>query len=275
MYSIGEFSRVTGLTVKTLRFYHERGLLEPAAVDPASGYRYYDERNVQRAAVIRALRDLEVPLDDVAVVLADCSDDVDLVEYLGRHRHTIAEKARHYEDLLAKIDQVVTAQRKTEEATAMRDQVFEPCEREIEPQLVAGVRFQGKYSDVGPVFGSLARQLGRHIAGKPLCLYYDGDYREDDADIEACFPIRKQVPVNGADVRELLGGRCVTLLHHGPYEQLGRSYAVVLKYARDHGYDVALPTREVYVKGPGMIFPGNPKRYLTEIVLPIAEPASE
>ena len=47
MFSIGEFSTITGITVRTLRFYHELGLLVPAAVDPATNYRTYDERNLK------------------------------------------------------------------------------------------------------------------------------------------------------------------------------------------------------------------------------------
>ena len=59
MFTIGEFSKVTGLTVKTLRFYHEEGLLEPASVDPRTGYRHYDERQIETARAIAFLRSLE------------------------------------------------------------------------------------------------------------------------------------------------------------------------------------------------------------------------
>ena len=62
MFTIGEFSKITGLTVKTLRFYHEKELLVPAAIDHSSGYRYYDQRNVDAARVIVALRGLEFSL---------------------------------------------------------------------------------------------------------------------------------------------------------------------------------------------------------------------
>jgi effector-binding domain-containing protein len=58
-------------------------------------------------------------------------------------------------------------------------------------------------------------------------------------------------------------------MHQGPYETLGRSYEKILAYAHEKGYRIALPTREVYVKGPGMIFRGNPAKYLTEIQLPV------
>jgi effector-binding domain-containing protein len=58
-------------------------------------------------------------------------------------------------------------------------------------------------------------------------------------------------------------------VHKGPYDQLGPSYARVLKYAKEKGYTIASPTREVYIKGPGMFLKGNPKNYITEIQLPI------
>src|SRR5271156_5344557 len=67
--TIGEFSRMTHLSVKTLRHYHEVGLLAPAEVDPASGYRYYTTYQVPTAQVIRRLRDLEMPVEQVGAVL--------------------------------------------------------------------------------------------------------------------------------------------------------------------------------------------------------------
>jgi DNA-binding transcriptional MerR regulator len=67
---IGRFSRLTGLTVKALRHYDELGLLPPAAVDPETGYRSYSSAQVGRAEWIRTLRLLELPLDDIATILA-------------------------------------------------------------------------------------------------------------------------------------------------------------------------------------------------------------
>ena len=65
----------------------------------------------------------------------------------------------------------------------------------------------------------------------------------------------------------------MSLLHSGPYEELGRSYEKAFAYIHDHGYEIELPTREVYIKGPGMIFKGNPAKYLTEIQVLIKGPA--
>ena len=79
----------------------------------------------------------------------------------------------------------------------------------------------------------------------------------------------------GIAIRQLPGGRCVALLHKGPYDRLGQSYAKVLDYVRGKGYDVQVPTREIYHKGPGIIFRGNPKNYLTEIQLLIDDASKE
>lgn len=269
MFSIGEFSQITGLTVKTLRFYHEKQLLVPAAIDPATGYRSYDDRNVDRARVIVALRELEFSLDDIAAILADCADDEDLVAFLERQRTSLAERIGQLAGAVRQIDRLIHEQRQGREGPTMSQQKVEIEVRDIQPVLVAGVRMQGRYSDCGRGFSLLGKRVGRHIAGKPLCLYYDGEYREDDANFEPCFPIRQIVQAEGVDVRELPGTRCVVAIHRGPYESLGRSYQRALRYMKEHNLAVSLPTREVYLKGPGMIFRGNPEKYLTEIQLPV------
>ncbi len=133
---------------------------------------------------------------------------------------------------------------------------------------------KGRYSECGRVFGQIGRSLGRFICGKPLLLHFDTEYREDNADFEACMPIRQRKDVAGISVQELSGGQCVSLVHHGPYDELARSYARIFQYLNDRKYQAIMPTREVYLKGPGMIFKGNPKKYVTEIQILIA-PATE
>ena len=153
----------------------------------------------------------------------------------------------------------------------MKVSTFEVEEKSVDSMLVAGMRMKGKYSDCGRGFAQIGRQFGRHICGKAFLLHYDTEYKEEDADFEACMPVRKSTADGGISVRELPGGRCVALLHRGPYDELGQSYAKILAYAKDRGYEIETPTREVYIKGPGMIFKGNPKNYLTEIQLLIKE----
>src|SRR3954447_15838634 len=87
LLSIGDFSRMTFLTVKALRHYHDVGLLEPARTDPHSGYRYYRPQQVARARLIRRLRDLDLPVDDVRTVLAapdEATRNAVMVQHLDR-----------------------------------------------------------------------------------------------------------------------------------------------------------------------------------------------
>jgi DNA-binding transcriptional MerR regulator len=266
LFSIGEFSQVTGLSVKTLRFYDERGLLKPAQVDAATGYRYYNVESEERARVIAGLRAMQFSLEDIAGILAECGDEGDLLEQLDRQRQSVEHRIRADRKVAKALAQMINDEREAARLAALGKFAVE--EKEVAPQIVAGLRMKGRYEECGRAFSKIARAMGRHLGGKPLCLYYDGEYREEDADFEPCFPLRREAPApEGMSVRTLPGGRCLTLVHQGPYRQLGRSYKKILSEARRRGFPIALPTREVFVKGPGMIFKGNPQRYLTEIQL--------
>jgi effector-binding domain-containing protein len=145
-------------------------------------------------------------------------------------------------------------------------------EKQLEPMIVAGLRMKGRYQDCGRGFATVARAMGRHLGGRPFCLHYDGEYREEDASFETCFPLRREVSSrDDVIVRTLPQTSCLALLYLGPYPQIGRAYRKLLSEAKRRGHAIQLPTREVYLKGPGMIFKGNPMRYLTEIQLPIQE----
>jgi DNA-binding transcriptional MerR regulator/effector-binding domain-containing protein len=267
VYTIGEFSKITGLTVKTLRFYHEQGLLVPTSVDDETGYRYYDHAKIETGRAITHLRSLDLCLDEIGAILRSAGDDADLREVMERQKALLETKIQRYREIVRSLNQFLADEEKAR--TLMSQSSFQIVEKTTDPILVAGIRMKGRYTDCGPVFARIGRSLGRYISGKPLMLHYDSEYRDEDADFEPCMPVRACQPVDGISIRQLPGGRCVSLLHKGPYDQLGQSYAKVLAYVRANGYDVRVPTREIYHKGPGMIFRGNPKNYLTEIQIPV------
>ncbi len=272
MFGIGEFSKVTGLTVKTLRFYHEEGLLVPSRVDPQTNYRYYDQRQIELARTIAFLRQLEFPLSEIKTLLQSRENDEQIFEAVQRQRDALQERVAQYKKVMRLLDEFISEERRV---SGMADSSFEIQEKMLEAVVIAGIRMKGKYSDCGKGFGWLGKELGRYINGKPFLLHYDDEYKEEDADFEVCMPVRQRKVVEGVSFRELGGQRCVSLLHKGAYEQLGKSYAKVLTYVKQRGYRIAMPTREVYVKGPGLIFKGNPRNYLTEIQIPIESNGSE
>jgi DNA-binding transcriptional MerR regulator len=265
MFSIGQFSRITGLTVKTIRLYHEKGVLQPAWIDEETGYRYFDQADVERARVIRYLRELDFPLAEIRELLAadDAGREAGVVPMLERQRQRIQEREAGLSRIAASLDEVIARER---EAFAMVEQdAFEVEEKELAPLTVAGLRWKGRYGDTGKPLGQVCRRYGRYTRGKPLNLYYDDDFKEEDADVESCVPVEKAPEAEGFEVHTLPGGRCVSLIHKGPYGEIGRTWARVLAHVQEKGWTASLPYREIYLKGPGLIFKGNPRNYLTEI----------
>jgi DNA-binding transcriptional MerR regulator len=257
-----------GITVKTLRYYHDEKLLVPTQIDPQSGYRYYDPAQIERARAIVFLRQLEFPLDQIREMIASADDPAAIAAAMRQHKSALEQRVRQLRGVVRSLDRYL-AEHGPREA-AMSQSNFDVQEKSVDAQLIAGVRMKGKYSDCGKGFGKIGRSFGRLIAGPCFLLHYDAEYKEDDADFEACMPVKKGKDVDGVSVRQLPAQRCVCLVHKGPYDQLGPSYERAIRYAKDKGYTIASPTREVYLKGPGMIFKGNPKNYLTEIQLPVA-----
>jgi len=271
MFSIGEFSKITGLTIKTLRFYHEQGILVPTHVDSGSGYRFYGESKVETARVIAALRELEFSIADISQILSNHDDDSDLLSYLESRHHEIQQRVRNDRRIAKQLQEIIQHERDANQK--MSDTNYTVLEKSLEPMLIASVRMTGKYSECGRGFSQIGRHFGPLICGKPMMLCHDEEFRAEDANFEVAMPIKRKKDAKGIEVRELGGGRCLSLMHLGPYEELSRSYEKILTHAKQQGADYVVPSREVYHKGPGMIFRGNPKKYLTEIQLLIREPS--
>ncbi len=267
-FSIGEFSKMTALSIKSLRLYHEKGILIPAKVDKFTGYRYYDEANYETAKSIRILKEYDFTLAEIKEVLEECRDESAILDYLVVKLSDIGRKIQRYKEISQQIE--LTIQHERERAMQINKE-FQIEEKDVDTLLIAGYRMKGKYPDIGEGFKILGKVVGRHINGKAMALFYDSEFKEADADFEPCFPVRKGKSSDRISVRELKGGKCVSLIHKGPYETLGESYKKIFAYLNDKGYETLLPSREIYLKGPGMIFKGNPNNYLTEIIMPVSD----
>jgi len=137
----------------------------------------------------------------------------------------------------------------------------------VPEQLVVSRRWQGAYSDTGKIMEKIYRVVGRVSAGPALNLCYDGEYK-DVATLESCLPVKEQVK-SELNCRLLPQQRCVSLVHQGSYETLGESYKAMFDYIKENNLTMMLPTREVYIKGPGVASEDNPEKYLTELLIPV------
>lgn len=267
MLSIGEFSRVTQLTVKALRLYHEKGLLIPDQIDLDSRYRYYRSSAIEKALTIKQLKDLGFSLGEIKKILHECRDDQHMVALVEAKLKSIDDSIRLYKEMKQNLSLFLQRAAEDNPGTGDYEALPEIKTEDIPTALVCSIRFKGRYRDVGQYFGVLSRACGRLTLGKPFSLYYDDGYKEDGADIEACVPVRKTVKAEGVQCRKVAGGKAVTVVHRGPYQELGGSYRQLYEYCRKNQLDRRVPIREEYLKGPGMIFRGNPRKYLTKLII--------
>ncbi len=146
--TIGDFSRITHLSIKTLRRYHEAGILEPAHVDRYSGYRYYSLDQVPVAQVIHRFRELGMPVREVGELVAVSDPDA-----------RAALIARHLDRLESQLEQtreaVVTLRRLLRPEPAP----FQVSRRRTEPETVAAVRAVVNLSDALQFYDSAMGEL--------------------------------------------------------------------------------------------------------------------
>ena len=183
-YRIGDFSLISRLSVKTLRYYDEEGLIKPSRVDQATGYRFYDDASVERARSVRELRDLDFSVKEIARMLPSGLDEEVLGDALARKAGELEGLSRSYGKKAARI-------RRALERSALRTDADAPpgAAYTREPAVrAAEIRYRGNYGDVGKRFALLFRALGGHARGPAFCLYRELGYAED-AEISACVGI--------------------------------------------------------------------------------------
>lgn len=263
MYKISEFSKITNLTVKALRYYDEEGLLIPSC-RAENTYRYYDGNDFKKAQLIMFLRDLDFSIAEIKDVLVNYDAEEDLAYFLAEKKTRIAQKILDEQELMKKIDRFLAFEK---EKQGM-DYTIEIKETGL--MEVASIRFKGTYKDVGKYIGMICKEAKNKAQGTPFSCYYDSGFAEI-ADIEVCLPTKGLVKGAGITAKQMPGIKAICTTHIGSYDTLHFAYKALLDYAREHHIECGLPSREIYHKGPGMLFMGNPNKYVTEIMIPIQE----
>ena len=263
---IGRFAKATRLSVKALRHYDELGLLRPAFVDPSSGYRYYRPAQANQAEAIRILRSVDMPLEEIAALLAEAGGEP-VAKRLRLHRERLEARLDEHRRMLAFL------QRLLDKEDVMP---YEVTVKQLPAQPVAATRASTDLRHIAAAIGSgvhlVLDELGRRglePAG-PLQVVYHADQVLDEdsvAPIEICFPVAAAFQGNGEVYgTELPGGPAAVTLHRGPYAEIGPAYHTVSGWISDHGHELAGGPREVYLNVPGEVPEAD---LLTEVQWPI------
>lgn len=267
---IGMFSRATLLSVKALRSYHELGLLVPTRIDPGTGYRSYAVSQLPDAEAIRRLRDLDVPLADIATITTS-RDPERTREVLDRHEERLRDRLAQTR---AALDELDTARRTPGLQTPIHTRT-EPGTPAL--TLSAQVRqtdYAAWLDEAYPRLFATAVTLGVTPTGAPGALY--PPLVEDRPQEVVAFlpaPVAPGPVPADEDVlaRELPPARVAVVVHAGAYDDIGRSYRALGAWVATHARSAGEPIREHYVvsidPATGGLLP--PESLRTEIAWPI------
>lgn len=263
MYRIGEFSKITNMTVKTLRYYDEENILKPSYRNEENGYRFYNDNDFKKAQLIGVLRELEFSISEIKDVISNYEDADDLAYFLEEKKKIIEDRIRKERILLKKINLYTKPSGREEKNMNYKVEI-----KNFDQIKVAAIRFTGKYDEVGDHFKTIYSAVKGNSNGAPFNCFYDDDYKEI-ADIEVCVPISNTITNPEITIKEMPAIKAVSVIHVGPYEDLNLAYKAIFDYIEKNNLKWKLPTMAVYLKGPGIIFKGNPNKYVTEIIVPI------
>ncbi|MET0450503.1 MAG: MerR family transcriptional regulator [Mycobacterium sp.] len=259
--TIGEFATVTHLSVRTLRRYHEAGLLEPATVDPFSGYRYYEPEQIPTAQVIHQLRQLDVPLAEVQSILA--TDD-------PQQRAEVV--AGHLRRLEAELD-------RTQAAVVSLRRLLRPDPadthvelRSVPARTVVAITGHVRLSDSLGWYDTAMAELDAAFppaerTGPPGGHYANALFAHGAGVMTVFRQVRSPRPSGRIDVIELPAADLAVAVHSGPHDDIDVTYGRLGAWVVTHALVVDGPIHETYSVGPRDT--EDPTRWRTEIGWPV------
>ena len=267
LVTIGDFSRMTHLSVKALRHYHDVGLLEPADVDPSSGYRLYDADQVPLAQVIRRFRDLGMPVDEVRSMLE--APDLET-----RNKVIIAHLERMESQLAATRATVTSLKAMLELPGPPRSIEY----RGVEVAHVLAITSTVHVDDFIPWWGQAFSELrealqesGMTRTGPDGALSPNEFIELERGEVTAFVPVtgdRSGVAgLPGVELIDIPRAELAVLMHEGTFEDMDRAYGELGAMVAERAIGVEGPIREHYVIGP--FDTSDENAYRTEVCWPV------
>ena len=267
---IGEFSKMMQVTVKTLRLYEQKGLLQPDEVDEWTGYRYYNISQMQRLSSIRSLQGMGFSLAEIKEIF----DNNPTVPPLEQLEQKIVDCQRQLHMLQRRLQLLLSLRDSRKEIIKMEKISIQP----LPSIIVASHRDVIKNWDaLGPlctdVIGPEMHRLGCRCTMPGYCftVEHDKEYKSTDIDIEYC----EQVEEMGTDSAIIQFkhlpevSTALRMAHYGPYDRFYESYTELFRYIEKHGYRIVGQHRTSYVDG--IWNQKDPEKWLSILQVPVSK----
>lgn len=269
MFRIGEFSGLSKVSVRMLRYYDETGLLRPAQVDPATGYRLYDAEQLPALQKIVLLRDLGFGVAEIADALE--SWDNRIIDRLEQKKSRLKSDLLERQERIRRLDEVIRDAR-----SRNLDTHYHIALKSAPALLLLSLRrVIPRYDCEGTLWEELLSFIRREriaVSNQNLVIFHDEIPRDDGVDAEAGFVVHKPVRVRGEFVcREAPPvPQMACFMVPGPFSNIGPAYCDFArwldarKYFRMNG-----PTRQICHRGP--YNEDRSENFLTEVLVPVCK----
>ena len=265
MLKICEFSSLSQVSTKTLRYYDEMGLLKPVFVDEGTGFRYYTASQLGRLYRILSLQDLGFSLDRISQLLEEgvgpsCLRGMLLLRQTEQERRAREEaeilERLHARLCLIELDGVIAN---------------EVVLKDLAPQWIVSLRRRiPAYRAIGLLIGQLYALLGPLAsAGPGIALFHDEEFADCEIEVEVGVYLKRPAEANSSlHVYQLPSAKAASVIHRGPFNRIGEAYEALLRWIEIHGYHKAGPTRELFLHVSVPVSREHPSN-VTEIQVPV------
>lgn len=268
MLKIGEFSKLSRVSIRMLRHYDETGLLAPETIDPFTGYRYYSETQLLTASRITALKEMGFSLAGVAELLACYDDRAALERHLLLKRTEAMAAEEEVKRRLRLLDTVIERLRKDEPMK------YDVTVKTLPERYVASVRqVIPSYDREGDLWHIFCRETAHmHIQDGDPCmctaLLYDGEYKEANVDVEIQKSVRGSYPdTEHVRFKTVPAVQVASAVCKGGYDQISEVNAAVAAWVEANGYAFDGIAFNIYHVGPHET--RDPGEFVTEVCYPV------
>lgn len=269
MLKIGEFSKLSRISIRMLRHYDEIGLLIPQSIDQFTSYRYYCEDQLPVASQINALKDMGFGLSAIAEILKSYDDPQRLAEFLKVKLLEVKADVQDAQRRLLLLDTAIQRLRKDGNAMSYTVNI-----KTLPERYVASVRQTiPTYQQEGVLWGILMKETAplNMQDGDPcyaLAIFHDKEYKESDVDVE----VQKSLRGNYADTDHVVFKveppvLIASATYKGRYDKIGDVNEAVANWVHDNGYCFDGASFNIYHVSPHET--QNPDEFVTEICYPV------
>lgn len=266
MLKIGDFSKLSRVSIRMLRHYDDIGLLKPAEIDEFTGYRYYNEEQLFIIGRITALKDMGFALAEIVKILEIYDDKEKLDAFLIERQKKLEELSKETEYKLMLLD---SARKRLRKEQIMK---YDVTVKTIPERYAATVQMViPRYEDEGMLWNMLGECKTPLVPAEP-CLaaaeFLDKEYKEENVEVMIWMTVKGTYQdTEHVKFQTLPPVKVASCILKGSYDQMNDVTATVISWMKENGYTVSGPMFNIYHVGP--VQTQNPDEFVTEVCFPV------